>query len=852
MLVNNIRKSFIEFFKNNEHLISPSSSLIPTDDDSLLFVNSGMVQFKKYFTNVATPPSPRIASAQKCVRAGGKHNDLDNVGYTARHHTFFEMLGNFSFGDYFKEEAISYAWQFLTSSLEIPKEKLYVTVYHTDDEAIKLWKKIAGLNDSRIIKIETSDNFWQMGDTGPCGPCSEIFYDHGEDIAGGLPGTPEQDGDRYVEIWNLVFTQYDLQKDGSKLILPKKCIDTGSGLERLSAVMQGKHSNYDTDVFQTLMNASKDITRTKDSVAHRVIADHIRASCFLIADGVMPSNEGRGYVMRRIMRRAMRYVHQIGYKDALLYKLVPTLLSEMGEAYPELKRAEAAIISTLRLEEEKFRETLSKGMRLLEDASSNIPSGGQLSGDIAFKLYDTYGFPIDLTRDVLRSKNISIKEDEFEISMQNQKQMAKAAWIGSGDSTSDSVWFSIHEKVGATEFLGYNSTESQSTILAIVVDGIEKESVSNGKAWVVLNQTPFYAESGGQVGDIGYINNNKIIDVKKQFGGLFCHLVEISSELRTGDHVKASIDEKNRKLIMSNHTTAHLLQFALRKILGNHVNQKGSLVNSEKVRFDFSHPKGLSSDEILSVEHLVNQMIMSNHNTDVTITSPEQAIESGAIALFGEKYGDQVRVVKAGDSIELCGGTHVNRTGDIGVFKIISEESISSGVRRIEGYTGIKALEFMNEKQAKLNDALQVMKCLEDELSDKIKLLQSDRKKLEKENADLRIKVIMSEGLNHELIHNNKFITLTLKDFPASELRSLALEIESKNSPCIVILSSENDDKISLMIKVSKDIASNYSAAEILNKLSSTYDLKGGGNQELAQAGGSGDISLKDAINLLR
>lgn len=852
MLTNHIRKSFIDFFAKNGHLIVPSSPLVPEDDDSLLFCNSGMVQFKKYFTNIATPPSGRIASSQKCVRAGGKHNDLDNVGYTARHHTFFEMLGNFSFGDYFKEEAISYAWQFLTSSLGIPKEKLYVTVYHTDDEAVTLWKKIAGLSDSRIIKISTSDNFWQMGDTGPCGPCSEIFYDHGDDVPGGLPGTPEQDGDRYVEIWNLVFTQYDLQKDGSKIILPKKCIDTGSGLERLSAVIQGKHSNYDTDIFKALITASTEITGTKDSVAHRVIADHIRSCCFLIADGVTPSNEGRGYVMRRIMRRAMRYVYQIGYKDALLYQLVPALVSEMGEDYPELKIAQSAIVSTLKLEEEKFKETLSKGMKLLDDASSNISSGGVLGGDIAFKLYDTYGFPIDLTKDVLRNRNISIKEDEFESLMQQQKEMAKAAWIGSGDSTPDSIWFSIHEKIGDTEFLGYTSTQSTSIVKSIVMDGIEVTEVSTGNAWIILDKTAFYAESGGQVADSGFINGNKVLDVRKQSDGLFCHLIEVSSKLKVGDEVKASIDEKNRKLIMANHTAAHLLQFALRSILGDHVNQKGSLVNAEKVRFDFSHPKALTRSEISEIEEMVNKMIFANHQTSIEISSPKAAIEAGAIALFGEKYGDMVRVITAGNSVELCGGTHVSRTGDIGVFKIVSEESISAGVRRIEGKTGLSALEFMNGKQKTLHEALDVMKCTEEELSDKIKLLQSDKKSLEKEAASLRIKSVIASGLKHELINNIKFIVTHIDDFPPSELRNLAINISQQYASSVVVLTSQQAGKTAILIHVSKDLISQLSAANILKKISSVHEFKGGGNAELAQAGLLGYVSLDEIMDIIR
>lgn len=848
MLVTQIRQSFIDFFRTNEHYIAPSSSLVPSDDPTLLFVNSGMVQFKNYFTNVATPPNRRIASAQKCVRAGGKHNDLDNVGYTARHHTFFEMLGNFSFGDYFKEEAISYAWHFLTNSLQIPKDKLYVTVYHTDEEAIVLWKKIAGLSDSRIIKISTSDNFWQMGDTGPCGPCSEIFYDHGDKIPGGLPGTPEQDGDRYVEIWNLVFTQYDLQPDGSKLILPQKCIDTGTGLERLSAVMQGKHSNYEIDIFQNIMSASKHLTKTEDSPAHRVIADHLRTACFLIADGVMPSNEGRGYVMRRIMRRAMRYVHQLGYKDALMHQLVPTLISEMGQSYPELKRAEAAIISTLRLEEERFKETLGNGIRLLDQATSTLSAGDILGGDVAFKLYDTYGFPLDLTRDILRNRNIHINEAGFDAAMKQQKQLAKAAWVGSGDQASADLWFELHDKLGATEFLGYQTNQSSCEIQAIVVDGKVVPSASTGTAWVILNQTPFYAESGGQVGDIGLIDNHKVLDVKKQAGGLFCHLVELNSELKQGAYITATIDQDNRRLIRANHSSAHLLQMALRKVLGDHVNQKGSLVNADKVRFDFSHPQALQPSQLQEVELLVNSMIMGNHAAETAIMSPESAIEAGAIALFGEKYGDEVRVIKMGESVELCGGTHVTNTGDVGLFKIISEEAIAAGVRRVEAQTGLKALQFMNTKQQLLAQCLQTLKCREDELIAKIDTLHADRKNLEKQNATLRISSIANADIPHEMVDGDKFMKLTLDNFPASELRTLASSILQKHGAGIIILASRQDDKTSLLIQVSKELTSKWPANALLKQLEVLWPLKGGGNAESVQAGSSHIISL-DNLN---
>jgi len=848
MLVNQIRSSFVDFFRDNNHYIAPSSSLVPNDDPTLLFVNSGMVQFKNYFTNVATPPNRRIASAQKCVRAGGKHNDLDNVGYTARHHTFFEMLGNFSFGDYFKEEAISYAWHFLTKTLQIPKDKLYVTVYHTDDEAVALWKKIAGLSDSRIIKISTSDNFWQMGDTGPCGPCSEIFYDHGDKIFGGLPGTADQDGDRYIEIWNLVFTQYDLQLDGSKLILPQKCIDTGAGLERLSSVMQGKTNNYDIDLFQNIMNESKDLTKTGDSPAHRVIADHLRTACFLIADGVMPSNEGRGYVMRRIMRRAMRYVHQLGYQDALMHKLVPSLVREMGEAYPELKRAESAMISTLRLEEERFKETLGRGMRLLEQSISSLSAGGTLSGEVAFKLYDTYGFPLDLTKDVLRNRDIGVNEAEFDEAMLHQKQLAKAAWVGSGDNASAELWFELYDKLGATEFLGYQSSQASCEVKAIIVDGKEVQSASAGSAWVILNQTPFYAESGGQVGDIGHINAHEVKDVKKQAGALFCHLVELNSELKRGDFVKASIDQENRRLIQANHSSAHLLQAALRKVLGDHVNQKGSLVSADKVRFDFSHPQALQAAQLEEIELLVNTMIMNNSGAETAIMSPEAAIKEGAIALFGEKYGDEVRVMKMGESVELCGGTHVASTGDIGLFKIISEEAIAAGVRRIEAQTGLKALQFMNGKQKLLNQCLAMFKCQDADLVGKIDSLQADRKELEKQNSSLRISSIVNSSVPYEEVDGDKFIKLSIEFFPVADLRALANAMLQKNGPGVVILASLQGDKTSVVIQTSKELMGKWPANSLLKKMEALWPLKGGGNAESVQAGSAQPIHL-DKLN---
>jgi alanyl-tRNA synthetase len=850
MLLNQLRQSFIEFFGENGHYIASSSPLIPYEDPSLMFVNSGMVQFKNFFTNQSTPPSRRIASAQKCVRAGGKHNDLDNVGYTARHHTFFEMLGNFSFGDYFKEEAISFAWNFLTKTLNIPQNKLYVTVYHTDDEAISLWEKIAGLSDSRIIKISTDDNFWKMGDTGPCGPCSEIFYDHGDNIFGGLPGTPDQDGDRYVEIWNLVFTQYDLQKDGSKLILPQKCIDTGSGLERLAAVMQGKTSNYDTDIFQKIIAEIKGLTNSPENVAHRVIADHLRSASFLIADGVMPSNEGRGYVLRRIMRRAMRYVHQLSYKSVLMYKLVPLLVAEMGGAYPELKLAEASIVSVLESEEDKFRETLARGMKLLDESTETLSAGEILPGEVAFKLYDTYGFPLDLTTDVLRSRHITVNKDEFDQAMKRQQQLAKASWVGSGERAADDVWLGLFDQLGTTEFLGYKTEQATCEVKAIVQGGKTVNEASEGKVWVVLQQTPFYAESGGQVGDTGHIAKHKVLDVKKEAGGLFCHLVELSGFIKVHEYVEALVDSENRRLIRANHSAAHLLQEALRKVLGTHVNQKGSMVNSEKVRFDFSHQKALTPDEINQVEQVVNSMIINNHESIIKLTSPKKAIESGAIALFGEKYGEEVRVIKMGDSIELCGGTHVSYTGDIGLFKIISEEAIASGIRRIEGLTGVKALEFLNSKQKLLSACLGLLKCREDELTGKIESTQNERKQLEKENTNLRIRLILSVTPTHEIISGDKFVKLNLQDFAAADLKLMANSAIMQYEAKIILIALQQSNKTSVFIQVAKEALHKYSAANILKKLPISWELKGGGNAEVAQAGSNQLLNL-DGVNLL-
>jgi alanyl-tRNA synthetase len=711
---NHIRSEFINYFVKNDHTEVHASSLIPHNDPSLMFVNSGMVQFKNVFTGLEIRDYNRATSSQKSVRAGGKHNDLENVGYTARHHTFFEMLGNFSFGDYFKEKAIFYAWDLLTKNFALDKNKLYVTVYHTDDEALNLWKKIAALPDERIIRITTNDNFWSMGDTGPCGPCSEIFYDHGPHIPGGLPGTPEQDGDRYIEIWNMVFMQFEQVDKETRLELPKKSIDTGMGLERIAAVLQGVHDNYDIDLFKELIATSEELTKSKAEgsakFSHRVIADHLRSSAFLIADGVMPSNEGRGYVLRRIMRRAMRHVHILGAKEPLMYRLLPTLVSLMGEAYPELKRAEDFISAIFKQEEERFRTTLDRGLKLVEEETTHIQSGGVFSGDVAFKLYDTYGFPLDLTEDILKSKNISIDHDEFRNKMNEQKDRARKAWSGSGEAKTDSLWFDIQSAHGATEFLGYSITEAQATALDLIVDKKSIESINeHGTPFILIaNQTPFYGESGGQMGDIGTIildhAHIKVTDTKKHLGNIHAHYCILEKgSINKGDIVTLKIDIVHRNNIRANHSATHILHAVLRETLGKHISQKGSLVAEHRLRFDISHPSSITQEQKILIEDKVNHIIMQNSEVKTVLMSTEDAITQGAMALFGEKYDSEVRVVSMGPrqhsddqeySIELCGGTHVKRTGDIGAFKIVSESAIAAGIRRIEAVTGHYVIDY--------------------------------------------------------------------------------------------------------------------------------------------------------------
>ncbi|RYF90788.1 MAG: alanine--tRNA ligase, partial [Caulobacteraceae bacterium] len=762
--LNDIRATFLDYFGKTGHTVTPSAPLVPQNDPTLLFVNAGMVPFKNVFTGAETPVSPRAASSQKCVRAGGKHNDLDNVGYTARHHTFFEMLGNFSFGDYFKEQAIDHAWTLLTRDFALPKDKLTVTVYHTDDEAADLWKRIAGLSDDRIIRIPTSDNFWSMGDTGPCGPCSEIFYDHGDHIWGGPPGSPEEDGDRFVEIWNLVFMQFEQHADGTRTSLPKPSIDTGMGLERIAAVMQGVHDNYDTDLFKTLIAASVDLTGVKAegdrAPSHRVIADHLRTSAFLIADGVTPSNEGRGYVLRRIMRRAMRHAHLLGAEDPLMHRLVPTLTAEMGGAYGELRRAEPAIIDTLRQEEERFRRTLGRGMGLLDEATANLSEGGVLSGDVAFKLYDTYGFPLDLTQDAVRAKGITVDTDGFDAAMKDQQDNSRANWKGSGQKSAGAAWFAVRDEVGASDFTGYDSVDGTGKVLALLIDGAPVQAAAAGETvQAVFDRTPFYAESGGQAGDRGVVEwdggSGEVLDVQKQAGDLFVHDIKVlSGSLTVGLSAALHVDPPARQATRANHSATHLLHAALRHVLGPHVSQKGQMVDGDRIRFDFSHGGPVTAAEMAAIEDEVNTVVLQNRAAETKLMKPDQAIEAGAMALFGEKYGDEVRVLALGKaldgegdySVELCGGTHVSRTGDIGLFKVVSEGGVAAGIRRIEALTGDAARKWLEGQAGVAASLAEKFKVPVAEVAARVEALEGQRKALEKALADAKKALALGGG----------------------------------------------------------------------------------------------------------
>ena len=855
---NDIRRAFLDYFGSNGHEVVQSSPLVPRNDPTLMFTNAGMVQFKNVFTGVEKRDYVRATTSQKCVRAGGKHNDLDNVGFTARHHTFFEMLGNFSFGDYFKERAIELAWTAVTREFGLPKDKLLVTVYHDDDDAFNFWKKIAGLPDSRIIRIPTADNFWSMGDTGPCGPCSEIFYDHGEHIAGGPPGSPDQDGDRFIEIWNLVFMQFEQVDKETRVPLPKPSIDTGMGLERLAAIMQGKHDNYDIDLMRTLIEASAHGSNTEADglfkTSHRVVADHLRSSCFLIADGVLPSNEGRGYVLRRIMRRAMRHAHLMGCTDPLLWKLVPALAAEMGQAYPELLRAQSLITETLRLEETRFKTTLDKGLKLLDDEVGKLPAGSAFPGETAFRLYDTYGFPLDLTQDALKARAIDVDTDGFKAAMERQRAEARKAWTGSGDAATETVWYEIREKVGATEFLGYDSTEAEAKIVALVVNGAVVEAVQPGHdVLVVTNQTPFYGESGGQLGDTGIIaiagGKVRVLvkDTLKKLGDLMVHVgVVEGGPMAVGEEARLVIDIDRRDAIRAHHSVTHLLHAALRKTLGDHVTQKGSLVGPDRLRFDISHPKALSPEEARAVEREVNRQIRSNRDVSTKVMTSDDAIKAGAMALFGEKYGDEVRVVSMGDaecmfSVELCGGTHVTRTGDIGALKIVAESAVAAGVRRIEAVAGQAFLDWSDEQSTLLARSAEILKTSAVQLPGRITQLLDDRRKLERELADTRKQMATGGGgeSSAKQVNGVNFAGRVLDNVPAKDLKGMADEIKKQIVSGVVALISTDGGKASLVVAVTDDLVGRFSAVDLVRVGSEAMGGKGGGGRpDMAQAGG--------------
>jgi len=853
-----IRSFFLEYFQNRGHTIVPSSSLVPANDPTLLFTSAGMVPFKNVFTGQEKLDFTRASSCQKCIRAGGKHNDLENVGHTARHHTFFEMLGNFSFGDYFKEEAIELAWTLVTKEWGIPIDKLVVTVYSEDEEAARLWQKIAHLPDEKIIRIsDKSENFWTMGDVGPCGPCSEIFYDHGDHIPGGPPGSKDADGDRFVEIWNLVFMQYEQLSPQEMIALPKPSVDTGMGMERIAAVLQGVHNNFDTDIFKAIIEESEEITKIKASGAaqasHRVIADHLRSSCFLMADGVLPSNEGRGYVLRRIMRRAMRHVQLLGHKGTLMAKLVPTLVEKMGRAYPELVRATPLIVETLNLEEDRFRQTLEKGLRLLNEESQKVKD--LLPGEIAFKLYDTYGFPLDLTQDVLRGEGKSVDVTGFDKAMERQKAEARAAWAGSGESKTDRIWFELRERLSATEFLGYKTPTAEGRIDVLLKDGKEVSIAKAGETISLLvNQTPFYGESGGQMGDTGFISTPtgrmQVEDTQRKVNDLVVHLGRvIEGELRQGDVAHLAIDEQKRTLLRANHSATHLLHKALRKRLGAHVVQKGSLVAPDRLRFDFSHPKALSAEDILHVEREVNDQVRANTPVSVRVTTPEEATKEGALALFGEKYGDEVRVVSMGEetgvpfSVELCGGTHVDRTGDIGYFKILSESGIAAGIRRIEALTGPLAEDFANSQYQSILTLASLLKVTPQGVGDKVTQVLEERRAFEKEIHALRGRLATAgqgETLKPDMVKGIPFFKRHLKDISPQNLKPIMDDLKAEFSSGIFAVASETEGKVSLVIGVSPDLLPTFDAVDLIRKVVPLIDGKGGGGRpDLAQAGGS-------------
>ena len=882
---NQIRSTFLNYFKKNGHEVIHSSSLVPDNDPTLMFANSGMVQFKNIFTGKETRDYKRATTAQKCVRAGGKHNDLENVGYTTRHHTFFEMLGNFSFGDYFKDQAIEFAWNLITKEFKIEKEKLLVTVFSEDEDAYNFWKKIAGLSDDKIIKISTSDNFWSMGDTGPCGPCSEIFYDHGDKYPGGPPGSPDEDGDRFIEIWNLVFMQFEQISSSERINLPKPSIDTGMGLERISALLNNTNDNYNTDLFIPLIDNSRNLLNDEsqlNSPSHRVIADHLRSSSFLIADGVTPSNEGRGYVLRRIMRRGMRHAHTLGNKDTVFDKIFPTLLDIFKTAYPELIRAKDLIINTFINEETKFKETVEKGLKILEDEIS--VSSNKLDGKIAFKLYDTYGFPLDLTQDYLKSKNVEVDVETFNQMMKEQKERARKNWKGTGDQEDQKNWFKITENLSSTEFLGYEQTESESEITSIVKSDNKTDQLNEGEnGIIILNQTPFYGESGGQVGDIGTIvfehNTFEVNDTTKLFGSFYLHHGKVKKgKFKIGDSVTATIDSYKRQLIKCNHSSTHLLHASLRKILGNHVSQKGSLVNSEKLRFDFSHNEPITSDNIIKIENFVKKEITANSQIEIKTIDHQKALDEGATALFGEKYGDEVRVVSMGTvednkifSKELCGGTHVAQTGDILNFKIINQTSVASGIRRIEALTNIAVDEY-NKQKIQLDN-----KILKENL-DKISILISkikeydnnfdysydqnsnltnnlkELKKLLDQKKQNKNKETSLQNIVIEKINDINFVYLLTENYPSKILKQFVDDQKNKyQNKCASLIISKNGDKLSIVLGVTEDLTSNFDSAKVIQDVSKILGGKGGGGRkDMAQAGGISLENIDQAMDRIK
>ncbi|MFO1142929.1 MAG: alanine--tRNA ligase [Amaricoccus sp.] len=873
--LNDIRSTFLDYFAGNGHRVVPSSPLVPRNDPTLMFTNAGMVQFKNVFTGLEHRDYARATTSQKCVRAGGKHNDLDNVGYTARHHTFFEMLGNFSFGNYFKEGAIPFAWELLTKEFGLPKERLLVTVYHDDDAAAELWKKVAGLPDERIIRIPTMDNFWMMGPTGPCGPCSEIFYDHGPEIAGGPPGSADEDGDRFIEIWNLVFMQFEQFEDGARTPLPRPSIDTGMGLERIGAVLQGVHDNYDTDLMRALIVASANATDGEPDgpgrIHHRVIADHLRSTSFLIADGVLPSNEGRGYVLRRIMRRAMRHAHLLGADDPVMWKLVPALVGQMGAAFPELTRAQPLIEETLKGEETRFKATLERGLRILDDELGRLPDGAPLPGGAAFRLYDTFGFPLDLTQDALRERSRAVDVAGFEAAMAEQKAKARAAWAGSGEAADEAIWFDLAEKAGPTEFLGYDTEAAEGQILALVVGGHAVDMAAIGvEVQVVLNQTPFYAESGGQVGDTGTLRTDKgrvnVTDVRKK-AGVFVHSGRVEEgEVVRGAAAELVVDHNRRSAVRANHSATHLLHEALRRALGDHVAQRGSLVAPDRLRFDFTHGKAMTPAELAAVEAEVNEYVRQNTPVETRIMTPDAAQGLGARALFGEKYGDEVRVVSMGArtgsglgqggdtySLELCGGTHVGRTGDIGTFKLVSEGASASGVRRIEAMTGAGAVAQLAADEAALAEAAGLLRARPEELAERIRALLDERRAQANEIAELRRRLAMAggpaEAKGPETIGGVPFLAQRLTGVSGKDLRGLIDEHKARLGSGVILLVADTGDKAAVAAGVTDDLTGRISAVDLVRVAAEALGGKGGGGRpDMAQAGGSDPAKAPEAI----